>query len=200
VDHFLEGFSKVPGSSHRVFMLFKRKQFADFVEAFSKSQNVILAMPLYVHAMPGLVKHFIEALEPVDPTGNISLGFIVQSGFPAGHHSRHLEAYLERLPAMLGCRYLGTVIKGGVEGIQIKPPFLTRKLYERFGLLGEHFGRNGTFDPKLIEELSQPEWLSRRRRAFYRVLKWVKLADYYWDRTLKKNKVYDRRFDRPYCP
>jgi hypothetical protein len=200
LEHFLQGFSSVPGNSHQVHMLFKRKQLPDFVKAFSESQNVIVAMPLYVHAMPGIVKHFIEALKPHDPAAGTSMGFIVQSGFPAAHHSRHLEAYLKRLPGRLRSRYVGTVIKGGVEGIQIKPPFLTNKLYKQFRKLGEHFGRHGEFDPELVEELSKPEWLSRGRQRFYRILKAVKIADLYWNKDLKKNKVFDRRFDRPYSP
>ena len=42
-------------------------------------------MPLYVHSMPGIVKHFIDAVESIPPENknNISpkVGFFVQSGF-----------------------------------------------------------------------------------------------------------------------
>jgi len=42
-------------------------------------------MPLYVHSMPGIVKHFVDAVESITPENkNIpspKVGFFVQSGF-----------------------------------------------------------------------------------------------------------------------
>ena len=45
-------------------------------------------MPLYVHRMPGIVKHFVDAVESITPENkNIpspKVGFFVQSGFKDG--------------------------------------------------------------------------------------------------------------------
>jgi len=55
--------------------------------------------------MPGIVKVFIESLEPLcSREGNPDVGFIVQSGFPEAIHSRYVEKYLEKPSLRLGCR------------------------------------------------------------------------------------------------
>ena len=89
------------------------------VQAFAGAECVLLGFPLYTDAMPGMVKHFIEALEPLaGRKDNPSLGFLVQSGFPEGLHSRYVERYLEKLAERLGCPYLGTIVKGNGEGVR----------------------------------------------------------------------------------
>ena len=82
--------------------------------------------------------------------------------------------------------------------IQIKPAMLTRKLYASFKKLGEQLARQGEFDQELIAELSKPEWLSPGRRALHQMLRLAGKADFYWDGTLKKNKVFHKKHDKPY--
>ena len=53
------------------------------------------------------------------PRSKKSLVFIVQSGFPEAIHSVCIEKYLKKFTSKLNCTYLGTVIKGGVEEIQV---------------------------------------------------------------------------------
>lgn len=197
VRHFMEGFVETPGNRAEEHLLVQSSRRDEHRTAFSEAEAVILAFPLYVHAMPGLVKHFLEGLEPRDPMDGVSLGFVVQSGFPEGHHSRWLEPWLELLPARLGCRYLGTIVKGDVEGIQIQPRWLTSGLFQRFHTLGARFGQTGTFDAQLVRQLAEPEWLSRPRRAVFRVLVSTGLADLYWRTNLKKNGAWAQRFARP---
>ena len=70
--------------------------------------------------MPAIVKQFIEALEPLkNRENNPPMGFIVQSGFPEALHSRYVEHYLQKLAARLNAPYLGTIVKGGGEGIRM---------------------------------------------------------------------------------
>jgi hypothetical protein len=200
LDHFLDGFTGIPGNSHERFRLVDRRRWPEYVERFTQAEYGILAFPLYVHAMPGLVKHFIEALKPVDPSRGVKLGFIVQYGFSEGHHVRWLEPYLTRLATRLGCQNLGLVSKGGAEGIQIRPEWMTRRLFEQFRLLGQYFGRTGTFDSALIHQLAQPEWFSGKQKIVLRAAKLTGLLDWHWNQHLKKHKAWDRRFDRPYQP
>jgi len=56
------------------------------------------------------------------PEDNPSLGFLVQSGFPEGLHSRYVERYLESWQKRLGCPYLGTIVKGQREGVRLMQP------------------------------------------------------------------------------
>ncbi len=197
MGQFLAGF-EAGGAKHETHLLFKQKALDRQVEAFARGGTMLLCFPLYVHAMPGLVKRFIEAVSPLPAERGGRLGFIVQSGFPEAHNSRYLEAYLERLPRRIGCEYIGTVIKGGVEGMQMKPGWMTRGMMRDFRRLGEGFARDGGFDPALVKRLASPERLGFGQRLFYRIMGSLGLADYYWDTKLKENGAFDRRFDAPY--
>ena len=151
--------------------------------------------------MPGLVKEFIEGLEVYQGVeSNPDMGFVVQSGFPEPAHSRYVEKYLERLADRLNAKHLGTVVKGGVEGIQVMPGWMTRKLYNRFQQLGENFNTLGALDRRLIKKLAPREQLSRGRIILFKWMVKTGMANMYWNKNLKDNHAYDIRFASPYAP
>ena len=200
LSHFIEGFHESGGIVYENVYLMKTREIEQHVELFCRSECILLAFPLYVDSMPGIVKNFIEALEGAQSEAkNPKIGFIVQSGFPEAHQSRFVEKYLAKLAHRMNCEYLGTVIKGAVEGIQIKPPWLTKKLYTQFKNLGRIFGETGHFDSKIVRALAKPEKLSRGSILFQRLMIFLGLANFYWDSQLKKNNVFKRRFDRPFA-
>jgi len=171
------------------------------LDLFQNAQIVVFIFPLYTDAMPGLVKDFFEKiahLPPADITKKV--GFIVQSGFPESIHSTFIAKYLQRFTQRIGCQYLGTVIKGGVEGIQIMPPSVTKKLYRDFTQLGYYLAREETFDPTIVKKLSRPYRLGRLRLFWVRIMIITGLINFYWDQNLKKHSAYTSRFDQPYLP
>lgn len=199
-EKFLAGFQAAPGHTAEVHHLNRQHDLPYFTRAFADAECVLLGFPLYTDSMPGLVKAFIETLEPYrDRVGNPPIGFLVQSGFPESTHSRHVERYLERLAARLGSPYLGTIVKGGVEGIQIMPDNMTRKLYTGLRQIGHTFAQTGRFDPGLLHALAKPEWYPSYLAPFFKLFVKTPLATFYWDGQLKKNGVYGQRFARPYA-
>jgi hypothetical protein len=155
--------------------------------------------PLYTDAMPGVVKQFIEALEPMcGRTDNPSLGFIIQSGFPEPVHSRFVARYMEELAKRLGCLHAGTVIRGGVEGIRVQPPWMTKRLYRAFFDLGDAYAETGRFDEKIIRTLAPRERLSAGRKLFFRILMTIGISNMYWNRMLKKHNAFEKRFAHPF--
>jgi NAD(P)H-dependent FMN reductase len=202
MNHFIRGFTSAGENRENqanIGYLVHIKKTDNHVKMFAEAQRVILAFPLYTDAMPGIVKYFIEQLEPLcGKKNNFDMGFLVQSGFPEAHHSRFIEKYLEKLAARLGGNYLGTVVKGGVEGIQIKPPYMTKKLFNAFYRLGYHFGKTGTFNREIIQSLAKSEHLSGFARFLYKLLALTGLTDFYWNSQLKKNNAYNQRFNKPY--
>jgi len=199
VDKFLGGFHAVPGHISEVFDLNRQHDTPLFTQAFADAECVLLGFPLYTDSMPGLVKGFIETLEVYrDRAGNPPIGFLVQSGFPESTHSRHVERYLERLAERLGSPYLGTIVKGGVEGIQIMPDNMTRRLYTGLHQIGRTFAQTGKFDPAQLRALARPEWYPAYLAPFFKLFLKTSWASFYWDGQLKKNGVYDQRFARPY--
>jgi len=199
-EKFSAGFQAVAGHTVEVHHLNRQHDLPQFTQAFADAECVLLGFPLYTDSMPGLVKKFIETLEVYrDRAGNPPIGFLVQSGFPESTHSRHVERYLERLADRLGSLYLGTIVKGGVEGIQIMPDNMTRKLYTGLRQIGLTFAQTGRFDPDLLRTLAKPEWYPAYLAPVFKLFIKTPMATFYWDGQLKKNGVYDQRFARPYA-
>src|SRR5512147_762358 len=148
---FLREFAQGFGGESEMHHLIQVKQREQHVQAFTEAECAWIGFPLYTDSMPGSVKHFFEALEPlVGRKGNPPVGFIVQSGFPEGLHSRYVERYLEKLAARLGSPYLGTIVKGGGEGVRIMPPEMTRSLFDDLRTLGAGLRREGRLDPEVL--------------------------------------------------
>ena len=200
LNHFLDGFAATPGNSHELFYLIHLKDTDHFVQAFAAAERVLLAHPIYTDAMPGLVKGFIEELEPLcGRDGNPDLGFIVQSGFGEAEHSRFVARYHEKLARRLGCSYLGTVIKPNCEPVQVYTKMF-KNVFEEFYQLGEHFGETGHFDQTLLQQMAKPESFSAPMRLFWRSMWKIQngTGKSYWDEKLKANGAYKLRFSRPY--
>jgi hypothetical protein len=198
MEHFLEGFRKVSKEEVPIFYLANLSKMEEHVKAFEDAENVIIIFPLYCDSMPGLVKEFIERISLIENAQDKRVGFIVQSGFPEAIHSTFIERYLQKLAARQKWDYLGTVIKGGVEGIQIMPPLMTKKLFDNFNDLGKHFGTTNSFDPEILKALRKPLKLSKQRLLFFRFGNIFGLTNYYWNSNLKKNNAFDIRFAQPY--
>jgi hypothetical protein len=200
VEQLLAGFESLEGNRSELFYLNRVGKVEQFRQAFSEAEAVLLAFPLYTDAMPGIVKAFIEALEPLcEREGNPLIGFMVQSGFPEATHSRHVEQYLEKLADRLGCAYAGTIVKGNGGSVSVMPPQMTRNLFRAFRQVGESFGRTGQFDRAMLARLARPERYPRWLAPLITVkdLQFINLL--YWDNELKKNGGYKRRFARPYA-
>jgi hypothetical protein len=195
----LDGFRSVErGYAIEEIFLKGRKKHLAAAEALQHSDIVILAFPLYTDAMPGIVKEFIETIDLKSfRNHSLKLAFLVQSGFPEGHHSTFVKRYLDKLATRLGVEYLGTIIKGGVEGLQIQPNWMTRYL-DLFYELGQHLALEHELHPGILEKLGKPEHLRGMRLLSYKLLRATGLSNFYWNSQLKQNKAYDRRYARPY--
>jgi len=199
IDWFLDGFVSEGNNSSDIIYLNRFKETEKNVEAFRNAGHALLVFPLYTDAMPGIVKHFIEALEPeCGRGGNPSLGFIIQSGFPEPIHSSYVARYMEKCARRLGCRHSGTAIRGGVEGIRVQPPWMTKKLRQYFHELGRDYAGTGRFDERIIRKLAPRERLSAGRKLVFRFMNLTGISNMYWNMMLKKYNAYDRRFAHPF--
>ncbi|MBE9505514.1 MAG: hypothetical protein IMY84_01745, partial [Chloroflexi bacterium] len=123
---------------------------------------------------------------------------IIQCGFPESLHLRALESYLEKLSRRLGCRYVGTALRGGGEGIQSQPRFIAGGFLDAMSELGREFGRTGKFNQDVVARLGRVERLSPLRLLFTRTIGSWMAKKAMWDRMMKENHAYERRLARPY--
>lgn len=197
ISHIVKGIKEAGIQEVTIRNLFEIDKHETYANEFKEYDNHLFIMPLYVHAMPSIVMRFIEKLtSSINP--NHSIAFIIQSGFPESSQSYYLRAYFGLLAKRLRLNYAGTVIKGGVEGIQIKPKSANNKLFNQFRQLGYNYAKTGTFEPVLIEKLAKPKNLGIMTQKLFNAFSWVGLVNFYWDKQLKKNKAFDKRFDKPY--
>lgn len=157
---------------------------------------VIIFLPLYIHAMPGIMMKFIEHLEPVNTEGKY-IGFFVQAGFMEIAQHNYIRAYFRELAALLGYNYLGTVSKGEAAGVYMYPK-LFKKVLKRVSELGVEYEKHHAFDKAICKNLEKPYRLSRFQVALFNMVTATGLNDIGWHRVLRKNKAMDKRLDKPF--
>ena len=200
LSRVVEGWQQAGGGPVETLHFAHRADFTRAVTAFAEADVVLLGMPLYTDAMPALVKEWIETLEPrLGAPDNPRLGFLVQSGFSEALHSRPLERYLVKLAQRLGGGYVGTIVRGGGESLRAMPDEASGKLWARLRLLGGQLAAAGRFDPSTLSEVAGVERFSPALAGVARVAFKLPVAQFYWNDQLKKNGVWDRRFDAPYA-
>ncbi len=199
LKRFGEGFASVPGNSFEIFNLNRLNDHEDFVQAFAAAECLWVGFPLYTDAMPGMVKSFIESLETLlGRKDNPPIGFLVQSGFPEALHSRHVERYLQKLASRLNAPYLGTIVKGGGEGVRMMPDKRNVKLFSALQNLGKELSQSGQLNPELLPIVAGVERYSIFLGPIFRLFLRLPMANFYWDTQLKDNGVYEERFAQPY--
>jgi multimeric flavodoxin WrbA len=165
-----------------------------WAEAFKGEKHVMFFMPLYVHAMPSHVMAFIEKLQ----ASGGSISFFVQSGFPESSQSHYLEAYFEQLSLRLGRIYTGTAIRGGVEGLQLRPAKAQEKMIEPMVKAIENLVCEGHFNGTNISQLAAPIRMGKGIQMLFKMISKTGLTNFFWNQQLKANAAYEKRFDRPY--
>ena len=194
-----KGFTAAGGTVAETLHLVRQNDLDRYRDAFAAAEAVLVGFPLYTDAMPGIVKTFIEALEPLrGRSSNPALGFVMQSGFPESTHMRHIERYLAKLAARLGSPYLGALIKGGGEGIRLMPDNMNRKLFDQLNSLGQNLRTTGQFAPDAVQKLAKPERYPAYLIPVFKVLVKTPFLGMYWNNQLKENGVYEQRFAQPF--
>lgn len=170
------------------------------LEAVKTATHIIIAFPLYTDSMPAITKRFFEDLAIFEgQLNNVSLGFIVQSGFPEPHHSRSVEAYLKRLCERLSCYYSGTAVRGAVELLRGLPrPILTYQLKrELLNLAHDYIEHQGSFTPKGLKPMAVFEKFSGWRKLIVLPMWTFIFSRAHWWLLLLKNRTWSKRHARP---
>ncbi len=168
---------------------------ANYLETFD---TVIFAMPLYIHAMPGIVMKIFECMRQVKEEHK-SIGFMVQSGFAESAQSKFLERYLEVFSRRLGYYYLGTLIKGSCAGIYMMPERFNKKLFLGLNRFGINFEETGEFDQELVKEFGKHYKFTKVQCRFFTFLQKIGLeSNLFFNMMIKQNNAYDQRYNQPF--
>ncbi len=163
IGAFLQGFQ--PGENvAEVWYLSDRRQWDSARAALLTEENVLIALPLYVENVPGILLEFLEgAAADAPPQAGGKLSFLLQGGFPEASQSRCCERFLETLPEKLGREYGGTFIHGEMFALGLLGEKRAKAMLEPFAEAGRRFAQIGSFRVSDFADLSSPEYLSEKQ-------------------------------------
>lgn len=152
--------------------------------------------PLYVNAMPGILKRLMEHL---NPDAEKKVGYFIQSGFEEAFQSDWLCTILRNFNCRMGYGDLGIVVAGGMAGVRYMPEWLNKKLFASLEKTGALYEQTGALDPEMIRQFGKLYRYNKHQLRRIRFFSKLGLTNTFWNSMLKKNNAYDRRFDQPFA-
>ena len=163
------------------------------IKLISNSDIFLFVFPLYTDSMSGLSKAFFEKMSKLNLEGK-SIAFVVHSGFSEAIHSRMAEKYCAYFAKINKMKFLGCVVMGGSEAMQVAPDGYFGKKIGLFKALGQSIKENQVLDKDILKKLAGAECFSKFTIFMLRFMP----TDMYWNSQLRKNGVYEKRFNKPY--
>ena len=198
LEPFLEGFGSVPGATARCCYVHEVATGERVRELFLGSEALLLAFPLYCYALPPAAERFVYALEPLRGRGGASLAFLCQFGFREACHARALERQLAGVCTELGVENLGMVIRGGCEGLSLKPRFATQRLFAGFRALGRSLAEHRRWSREELDRFSAPETSRGGLLTPLEARLGIAAANLvFWRAQLKRHGALERNWARP---
>jgi len=173
-DKIIESFGRglaETGSTYDLYTLSSRKEWNAAREAFMSSDNIIIALPLYVESAPSMLLEFLETL-PTQREKPAQLAFILQSGFAEGCQLRCGERFLQSLPAQLGCTFGGCLLHGDNFGIRILEGKQRDRILKPYIAMGCSYGQHGNFLTPEAKKFVGPETFSWFVRLIIKTVFW----------------------------
>lgn len=195
ITAFQKGFEENCNTTE-VWYLSDRRQWKRAAQAFTQNDRILIAFPLYVENIPGILLEFLSGLSPKHAPGT-KLSFLIQGGFPEASQSRCCEAFLETLPAQLGCDYTGTLIKGDMFGTSLVDEKNREKMLTPFTEMGRNFAQTGCFEKSAVDAFAGPEYMPEKQiRMYNRIGKHI--SRFFMGRIAKKLGCKEKLDARPY--
>ena len=172
VEAFARGYTQ-RGNTAEIHHLSQKGTWDDIRTAFYANDNILMALPLYVESVPGIMMEFLETLTPkrdVPGGKRTKLAFLLQGGFAEASQLRCGERYLEKLPSYLNCDHNGTLIKGNMFVLHMMPPQSREKITAPFVEMGRHFAEDESFQKAVTEAFAGPEYFSKAMIAFFTLI------------------------------
>lgn len=175
-----------------------KENYALLAKEIKTYDTIIFVMPLYVHAMPGIVMKLLEQITPTEKEEK-AMGFILQSGFAEPAQSRYAKRYFEMVCRRLRYRYLGTIIKGEAAGTYMVPEKMNKKLFAALEELGKYYEQTGRFSEKIRLNFEKNYTFTKAQARRNQLMYKTGLGNIMWNSMLKKHNAYEERLARPFA-
>ena len=163
IHSFTKGLEKA-GITWELHNLSNLKEWNAARDAFLTHERTLIAFPLYVECVPGLMLEFLETL-PVERKQQGEISFLLHGGMDEGNEYRLCERFLQGLPAQFGCSYGGSLIHGGSFLIRTSKPDMAAKMVAPYVKMGRLFAQKGNFLTPKVAKFTGPEqypWIVRK--------------------------------------
>ena len=157
ITSFGKGLSE-KGCAFEQYAISDRKSWEAIRTAYIENEEILIALPLYVECVPGLLLEFLETLPVKDE--RTSLSFLLQGGFAEGCQLRCGEEFLTKLPEYLGVQYGGCLVKGDNFGIRILDEKKQEQVTRPYQAMGALFAEGNGFLQEEAKKFTGPEYLS----------------------------------------
>ena len=155
IHSFVKGLEET-GITWELHNISNRKEWDTAREAFITNEYILIAFPLYVECIPGLMLEFLETLPPERKKPG-QLCFLLHGGMDEGNEFRFCERILQGLPAQFGCGYGGTLIRGGSFGIRTREDAVKAQIVAPYEEMGRLFAQKGNFLFPEAKKFTGPE-------------------------------------------
>lgn len=152
---FAKGLSE-KGITFEAYAISNRKTWDTIRDAYIKNDEILIALPLYVECVPGLLLEFLETLPKKDE--HTRLSFLLQSGFAEGCQLRCGEEFLAKLPEYLGVRYGGCLVKGDNFCIRFWDEKRQAQVTKPYQAMGKLFAEGDGFLCEEAKKFTGPEY------------------------------------------
>ena len=167
IDAFAEGLAEAGVSSER-YAISNMLNWEKARTAYINNTEIIIALPLYVENVPGILLEFLETLPVKDTHTRIS--FILQGGFAEASQLDCGEEFLKKLPSYLELNYGGTMIKGDNFGIRVVSKEDVTKLTEPYKEMGKAFVTENGFKDETVKKYAGPAYFSFPMRVMLQIM------------------------------
>lgn len=157
IDSFAKGLSS-EGVTSTKYAVSDRNAWNSIRKAYEENTQIIIALPLFVECVPGLLLEFLEILP--EKNKDTQIAFILQGGFAEGCQFRCGEEFLKKLPDYLGCTYGGCLVKGDNFSIRIMEGKQRERITRPYEQMGVLFAQKLSFDNEEARAFTGPEYLS----------------------------------------
>ncbi len=154
IASFGKGLSE-KGATFEAYAISERSTWDEIREAYERNTEILIALPLFVECVPGLLLEFLETLPQKD--GRTRMSFLLQGGFAEGCQLRCGEAFLEKMPSHLGIRYGGCLVKGDNFGIRILNGEQRERVTKPYQAMGALFAEGDGFLRAEAKAFTGPE-------------------------------------------
>lgn len=167
IDAFAEGLAETGVSSER-YAISNKLNWEKARTAYINNTEIIIALPLYVENVSGILLEFLETLPVKDTHTRIS--FILQGGFAEASQLSCGKEFLEKLPSYLGVSYGGTLIKGDNFGIRVVGKDDVIKLTGPYKDMGKAFETENGFKEETVKKFAGPEYFPLSMRVMLQIM------------------------------